>query len=56
MRLICHGRSKVFIAETLYLSENTVRMHSRSLYLKLGIHSKQELINLVEKHTRCMGS
>ena len=51
MRLICHGRSKVFIAETLYLSENTVRMHSRNLYSKLGIHSKQELINKVEGYT-----
>jgi len=54
MRLICHGRSKAFIAETLYLSENTVRMYSKSLYSKLGVHSKQELIDVAEGHARSM--
>lgn len=47
MRLLCRGRTKRYIAETLYLSEDTVRWHSKQLYRKLEVHSKQELIDLV---------
>lgn len=47
MALVCTGRSKPYIAEALYLSENTVGTYMRRLYKKLGIHSKQELIDLV---------
>lgn len=47
MRLLCRGRTKRYIAETLYLSEDTVRWHSKQLYRKLDVHSKQELIDLV---------
>ncbi len=49
MRHLCRGRSKAYIAETLMVSENTVRTHSRSLYAKLGVHSKQELLDLVQE-------
>lgn len=44
----CGGRSKSYIAETLFISENTVKFHLRNLYRKLGIRSKQELIDLYE--------
>lgn len=47
MELICKGRSKAYIAETLFVAENTVRSHSKHLYAKLNVHSKQELIDLV---------
>ena len=47
MYLICMGRSKGYIAENLSISENTVRSHSRHLYAKLDVHSKQELLDLV---------
>lgn len=47
MHLLCRGRTKRYIAETLYLSEDTVRWHSKQLYRKLNVHSKQELIDLV---------
>lgn len=43
-----HGRNVAYLAERLCLSENTIRSHSKSLYTKLGIHSKQELLDLVE--------
>lgn len=47
MRPLCPGRTKRHIAEMLYLSEDTVRWHSKQLYRKLDAHSKQELVNLV---------
>lgn len=46
MELLCQGRSKAYIAESLFISENTVRSHGKHIYQKLGIHSKQELIDL----------
>lgn len=46
---MAHGKDKQAIAEALYISEGTVKVHARNIYHKLGIHSKQELITLVEK-------
>lgn len=47
--LLCRGRSTPYIAETLYLSENTVKTYRRRIYQKLGVHDKQELLDLVER-------
>lgn len=44
-----HGRNVAYLAEHLVLSANTIRSHSKTLYAKLGVHSKQELIDLVER-------
>lgn len=49
MQLLCKGRTKAYIAETLYLTENTVKGHTKHIYSKLDVHSKQELMDLVEK-------
>lgn len=43
------GRNAAAIAETLYLSEGTVRTHLKRIYLKLGVHSRSELRQFVEK-------
>lgn len=43
VRLLAKGRSKAYIAEALYISENTVRGHARRLYAKLGVHTRDEL-------------
>lgn len=45
---VYRGYSAKRTAEALYLSESTVNSHTRNLYRKLGIHSKQDLIQLVE--------
>lgn len=37
------------IAELLSVSENTVRTHSKCIYVKLDVHKRQELIDLVER-------
>lgn len=45
--LLCKGRSKSYIAQTLFISENTVRSHSRHIYQKLDVHSKQEILDML---------
>ncbi|MDO4442816.1 MAG: helix-turn-helix transcriptional regulator [Slackia sp.] len=50
--LLAHGRSKAYIADTFIISENTVRGHVKRLYAKLDVHSKQELLDLVDSTTR----
>lgn len=45
---LARGRSQTYIRDALFLSKNTVSTHVRHLYTKLGVHSKQELIDLVE--------
>jgi DNA-binding CsgD family transcriptional regulator len=46
--LIARGNSIASIAKTLIISENTVRFHSKNLYMKLGIHKRQALIEMLE--------
>ena len=48
MEHIVRGKTVVRIAEELVISENTVRTHSKRIYVKLDIHKRQELIDLVE--------
>lgn len=43
---LARGRSAAVIAEELVCSPATVRTHTKSIYAKLGVHSKQELIDL----------
>ncbi len=49
MKLIGLGHSKGYIAEDLGLSENTVRGYAKSLYRKLDIHSRQELLDRIDQ-------
>lgn len=42
------GRAKRYIAETLFVSENTVKVQIKSIYGKMDIHSKQELLDAVD--------
>lgn len=41
------GKTVAAASRELGLSENTIRSHSKSIYRKLNVHSKQELIDLV---------
>lgn len=50
MQMLCRGRSKAYIAETLFITENTVKGHARRLYAKLGVHSKKELQQLIDAY------
>ena len=46
---IAQGRSKGRISEELFISENTVKGYTRSLYVKIGVHSKQQLLDTLSK-------
>ena len=48
-RLLAQGRDLTYVENALGISRNTVKGYTKTLYTKLGIHSKQELIDLVEQ-------
>ncbi|MEG2026106.1 MAG: helix-turn-helix transcriptional regulator [Gordonibacter sp.] len=50
LQLLCKGRSTSYIAESLFISENTVRSHAKHIYAKLDVHSKQEILDLIAAH------
>lgn len=47
--LLARGRSLPVIQKELFISAGTAQTHSRHIYKKLGIHSKQELLDLVNQ-------
>lgn len=46
--LLARGRTAPVIQEKHVLSHNTVKSHVRHVYSKLGAHSQQQLIDLVD--------
>lgn len=48
---LARGRSQPYIREELVLSKNTVATHVKHIYQKLDVHSRQELLDLIE-HAR----
>ena len=48
LMLFYRGNSKRRIAEQIGISENTVRWYLQQLYTRLGIHSRDELLELVD--------
>lgn len=49
MELIARGNSVPRMAETLVISENTVRTYCKRLYAKLDVHKRKELLELLEE-------
>ena len=49
LTLLARGRNNAFVQEELTLTRNTVKTYIKRIYAKLGIHSQQELIDLVEE-------
>ncbi len=50
--LLAKGYTSARIQKELYIAAGTVNYHSRNIYAKLGVHSKQELIALFESSER----
>ncbi|MEY8562810.1 LuxR family transcriptional regulator [Eggerthellaceae bacterium 3-80] len=46
---LARGRSQPYIREELILSKNTVATHVKHIYQKLDVHSRQELLDLIEE-------
>ena len=49
MTLVAKGRSAARIADDLSVSPATVNSHISHIYRKLDVHSRQELLDLVER-------
>ena len=49
MMMLAKGRNLPFIQNQLFLSKSTVSTHRQHIYQKTGVHSQQELINLVQE-------
>ena len=45
--LLADGRDTPYIAKQLFLSKNTVRTHVKNLYVKVNVHNKQQLLDLL---------
>ena len=49
LSLLARGRDAGFICDELGVSRNTVNVHRKGVFAKLGVHSQQELLSVVEK-------
>ncbi|MBR2835192.1 MAG: response regulator transcription factor [Coriobacteriales bacterium] len=49
LNLYVTGRSAERIGQTLYLSTTTVRTYIQRIYGKLGVHSRQELLDYLQE-------
>lgn len=47
LKLAARGYTSTYISKTLFISDSTVRTHLKSIYRKMGVNSKVELINAV---------
>ncbi len=50
--LMLQGRNASYIAEKLFISQNTVKTHAHKIYSKLGVHNKMELLDSFEEFSR----
>lgn len=48
--LVAKGRNAEYIQNELFISIHTVKTHMSHIYRKLGVHSSQELISLIEEY------
>ena len=46
---LAHGHGRTYISETLLISKNTVYTHMRNIYRKLGVGSREEVVQLVSQ-------
>ena len=49
LALLAQGRSIPYIRDELIISRETAATHAKHIYAKLGVHSRQELIDLARR-------
>lgn len=49
MMMFAKGRNLPYVQEELCLSKSTVSTHRQHIYQKLGVHSSQEMIDLIQE-------
>ena len=49
MRLLLKGRDVIYIMNKFVISQATAKTHVYNLYKKLGVHSRHELLDLIEQ-------
>lgn len=49
LALLARGRDTEYVSDALDIARNTVNAHRKSIYTKLGVHSQQELLSVVEQ-------
>ncbi len=48
LELLAKGRDVAFIVDHFYISRSTAKTHIYNIYRKLGIHSRQELLDIID--------
>jgi len=46
LRLVCRGRTNKEMASAMFISEETVKTHMKSLFQKLGVHDRAEAVSV----------
>ncbi len=46
---LAYGHSSTYIAEVLFISTNTVRTHMKNIYRKLGVGSREDVIEILRR-------
>lgn len=49
---LAKGRTLPYIADALFVTTGTIKTHTLSIYRKLGVNSKQELLDLMEERSQ----
>lgn len=52
MGLLMKGRNEPFISEALFISPSTTHSHVSHIYAKIGVHSRQELLSVIDKELK----
>lgn len=50
--LLLKGRTIARIQEELFISAGTVNTHTRHIYQKMGIHDRQQLLDLADQRAQ----
>jgi DNA-binding CsgD family transcriptional regulator len=56
MLLMVQGATRRDISESLYVASNTVKTHIHGIYRKLGVHSQEDMMRLVNRSKRMFDS